>query len=314
MSIKRKPLPLANGPVFLTDGGMETTFIFHEGLELPEFSSLVLIKSEDGRQAIAKYAKTYIDLARDAGLGLVIESTTWRAGPDWADKIGFPGLDNLAGANRDSIALLDEMRREAAKMDVNVIVSACIGPRGDGYDPGRIMTGEEAALYHDWQVRVLAETNADVITGLTMTNVPEAIGIATAAKLHDMPCVISFTLETDGRLPTGDSLEGAIVAVDAATGDAPAYYMINCAHPTHLIKSLDLPADIRERLRGIRANASKCSHAELDEMEELDVGNPHELGREMADIHAAHPHIRVLGGCCGTDDRHVREIAKALMF
>ena len=120
-----------------------------------------------------------------------------------------------------------------------------------------------------------------------------------------MPCVISFTVETDGRLPTGETLAEAIESVDAATGRSPAYYMINCAHPTHFDHVLDASEAWTKRLRGLRANSSRCSHAELDNAPELDIGDPHELSGQYAEFLRRFPHINVLGGCCGTDHRHV---------
>ncbi|MEL6871243.1 MAG: homocysteine S-methyltransferase family protein [Pseudomonadota bacterium] len=312
MSTSQRPLPSAGGPLYLTDGGMETTLIFRQGFDLPEFSSLVMMTTPDKRAAVADYAETYFDIARKAGLGMVIETATWRASPDWTTRIGFHGLGDLADANRQAVELLADVRGKARYEAVDIIISGCIGPRGDGYDAGSIMSADEAEAYHAWQVGILSETSADVISGLTMTNIAEAIGLARAAKAAGCRSVISFTVETDGRLPTGDTLARAIAEVDAATHHAPAYYMVNCAHPIHLAGSLDLPAGLRQRLRGIRANASKCSHAELDAMETLDDGDPLELGGEMATICAANSNLRVFGGCCGTDDRHIAAMAVEL--
>src|SRR5690606_8886453 len=198
-----------------------------------------------------------------------------RASPDWAAKLDY-SANALEAANRVAIRLMHELRAEFETERSPMVISGCIGPRGDGYDPGRVMSAEEAEAYHAPQVKIYAEEGADLITAITMTNVNEALGVARAAKAADMPVVISFTVETDGRLPTGDLLKDAIAAVDAATGNAPAYYMINCAHPDHFEAVLD--GDWVKRIRGIRANASRCSHAELDEAEELDAGNPEELG------------------------------------
>ena len=144
-----------------------------------------------------------------------------------------------------------------------------------------------------------------------MNYVEEPIGIARAAKAAGMPVVISFTLETDGRLPTGQTLKDAIVEIDAETGKAPAYYMINCAHPTHFEGALEAGEAWIKRLRGLRANASTRSHAELDQATDLDAGNPVELGRQYAELRRKLRHVTVLGGCCGTDFRHVEQICFA---
>jgi S-methylmethionine-dependent homocysteine/selenocysteine methylase len=192
-----------------------------------------------------------------------------------------------------------------------VLISGCIGPRGDGYDPSFIMTADEAEEYHSRQARTLAAGAPDLLSAITMTNVNEAIGIAKAARAIGMPVVISFTVETDGRLPTGEALGSAIAAVDAATDRYPAYYMINCAHPTHFSEVLLSGYAWNRRVGGIRANASRCSHAELDAMTELDIGDRQELGQLYRSLRLRMPWLNVLGGCCGTDLRHVAQIASA---
>jgi S-methylmethionine-dependent homocysteine/selenocysteine methylase len=191
------------------------------------------------------------------------------------------------------------------------VISGNIGPRGDGYDPGKAMSADEAHAYHGWQVELFRDAGADCVSAFTMTNVGEATGVARAAQAAGMPSVISFTVETDGRLPAGDTLGAAITAVDAATDGAPAYYMINCAHPTHFEDVLDAGSEWVKRLGGVRANSSRRSHAELDNAPELDAGNPAELGEQYGDLLRRFPQITVLGGCCGTDHRHVECISRA---
>jgi homocysteine S-methyltransferase len=296
------------GRLFLTDAGLETDMIFNRGLDLPLFSSSTLFAHEEGRAALEDYFRSFLDLARQNGTGCVLESATWRASPDWAAPLGLAPetLDRFAS---DAVALLRRLVTDYP--DVETVVSGCIGPRGDGYDPGKVMSADEAEAYHSRQVRVMAAAGADLITAITMTNVPEAIGVARAAKAVDRPAVISFTVETDGRLPTGQELGEAIEAVDRATGAYPAYYMVNCAHPTHFANQLDAEAGWVRRIGGIRANASRCSHAELDAMTELDRGDPQELGRLYADLRSRLPWLSVLGGCCGTDVEHIAAIAEA---
>lgn len=294
--------------LFLTDAGLETDMIFNRGLDLPLFSSSTLFAHEEGKAALEGYFRSFLDLARKSGTGCVLESATWRASPDWAVPLGLTQetLDRYAS---DAVTLLH--RLAADYPDVETVVSGCIGPRGDGYDPGKVMTADEAEAYHARQVRVMAAAGADLITAITMTNIPEAIGVARAAKAVDRPAVISFTVETDGRLPTGETLQQAIEAVDGATGGYPAYYMVNCAHPTHFAGKIDAGSAWARRIGGIRANASRCSHAELDAMTELDRGDPHELGALYADLRGRMPWLSVLGGCCGTDLEHIAAIAEA---
>jgi S-methylmethionine-dependent homocysteine/selenocysteine methylase len=306
----KHPLPQLDGGLFLTDGGFETTLTFHEGWDLPMFEAFVLLESEKGRKAIRSYFDRYLPLAVAHGAGFVLESPTWRANPDWAAKAGY-GRDRLAELNIAAIDLMREVRAKYERARTSIVVSGCIGPRGDGYDPGALMSPDGAAAYHGWQIEVLRDAGVDFVSAFTMTNVNEALGVALAAKEAGVPSVISFTLETDGRLPTGETLGAAIEAVDRASNAAPAYYMINCAHPTHFAGALDAGSSWIKRLRGLRANSSCKSHAELDNSTELDTGNPLELGEQYADLRRRFPHINVLGGCCGTDHRHIACIGDA---
>jgi homocysteine S-methyltransferase len=294
--------------LFLTDGGVETDLIFNRGIDLPFFASVMLLRTADGEKALDDYIRPYLELARRLGTGFEFVTASWRASPDWAAKFRL-SQDELDHLNRKSVERARALQAEYG--DVPSVISGCIGPRGDGYDPGNVMTVAEAQDYHRHQISTLASAGADLIAALTMTNVPEAVGIAEAAKAIDVPVAISFTVETDGRLPTGDSLRHAIEAVDEATGSYPAYYMINCAHPTHFISALATGEDWTKRIGGMRANASRCSHAELDAMTELDSGDPDELGRMYRTICDDLPGVRVIGGCCGTDLRHVTAIGEA---
>lgn len=313
MSTYRDGLPQLGGELFLTDGGIETTLIFHDGLDLPYFAAFDLLRTTEGEEALRRYFRTYGALARRFGTGLVLESATWRASADWGEKLGY-APEALADANRRSIGLLEEVREEYATPEAPVVISGCLGPRGDGYVPDTAMTAAEAEAYHLAQVEIFAGTAADLVTAITMNDAEEAVGIARAAKRAGLPVVISFTVETDGRLPTGQSLGSAVEQVDDATTEYSAYFMINCAHPTHFEKVVGTGGPWADRIRGLRANASRMSHAELDEAPELDAGDPVELGREYATLRATGlGQLNVMGGCCGTDDRHVEQIALACL-
>lgn len=303
----RNRLPQVDGKLFLTDGGLETTLIFHHDLDLPHFAAFDLMREQRGKDILRDYLTPYIKIAQERGAGLILESPTWRANPDWATLLGY-SREALRAVNQESIKMLHDIRNAQETPNSPMVISGNIGPRRDGYAPDDIMTVEVAQTYHAEQISAFADAGADMVCALTMTNIPEAIGVARAAKAEGIPVAISFTVETDGRLPTGQSLQEAIETTDAETDESPAYYMINCAHPSHFTQTLDGAGAWITRLGGIRANASKCSHAELDEAEELDDGNPVELGADCAAIHRTHPHINVLGGCCGTDHRHIEHI------
>jgi homocysteine S-methyltransferase len=311
MSQYRRRLPQLQGGLFLTDGGIETTLIFHEGASLPYFASFILLDDDRGRQLLRRYFERYAEIARTEEVGLVLETPTWRANADWAGKLGY-GAGPLARANRQAVDLLREIRKRFETPETPVVISGNLGPRGDGYVAGARMSVAEAEEYHRTQIETFAATEADMIAAFTMNYVEEAVGITRAARAAGMPVAISFTVETDGRLPSGTGLDVAIAATDEATGGYPAYYMINCAHPTHLASAFSRPGSWVERVRGLRANASKRSHQDLDESTDLDTGDPEELGREYRELRAVLTNLSVVGGCCGTDHRHVAAIARAM--
>jgi len=310
MTKYRSKLPQLGGGLFLTDGGIETTLIFHEGLEIPDFAAFHLLKTPDGEAVLRKYFRTYAAIARRFGTGLILESATWRANADWGTRLGYTS-EALADANRKAIGLLELIRNEYETNQTQVVISGCVGPRGDGYVPHNAMSEQQAEAYHREQVDTFASSAADMVCAITLNYVEEAVGIVRATRQADMPIAISFTVETDGNLPTGQTLKAAIEHVDAATSGYASYYMINCAHPTHFEHVLTDGGEWLERIRGLRANASHKSHAELNESPELDVGNPVELGTQYARVRERLSRLNVMGGCCGTDHRHVEQIADA---
>ena len=305
-------LPQTSGDrLFATDGGLETDLIFNRGIELPEFAAFTLLRDAAGREALGYYFERYLAIAAEHDLGFVLESPTWRANRDWAARLGYSPAE-LATANREAIALLEQLRDTFSDSVEPIVISGCVGPQGDGYAPEQVLTADQAESYHGEQIATFADTAADLVTAVTMTYAEEAIGIASAASAAGIPSVISFTVETDGRLPSGQPLREAVEQTDAETGGSPAYYMVNCAHPTHFAHVLDDAGAWTGRIGGIRANASTMSHAELDEAEELDDGDPADLGARYRELGERLPALRVVGGCCGTDHRHVAEICTAL--
>ncbi len=307
----RSALPQLDGGLFVTDGGIETTLIFHEGVELRDFAAFELLDTPQGEAALRQYFRAYAVIAARHGAGLVLESATWRASADWGARLGHSPRD-LERMNKRAIALLEDLRAELKEAGTVAVISGCVGPRGDGYQPAHVMTAEQARAYHRAQVETFAGSAADMVGAITMNYVEEALGIVHAARDCAMPVAVSFTVETDGRLPTGQPLGEAIEQVDAATHGYPSYYMLNCAHPEHFVPGLKGRPSWALRIRGLRANASRKSHAELNDSTELDAGNPHELGAQYAEFkRRLLPRLNVLGGCCGTDHRHVGHIASA---
>ncbi|GLY55019.1 homocysteine S-methyltransferase family protein [Lentzea sp. NBRC 102530] len=301
-------LPQLQETLFLTDGGAETTLIFDDGIDLPDFAAFPLLDDPDGHAALTRYYERYAGIAERDGAGVVLETATWRASADWGARLGYDAK-KLAGANRKAVDLLLDVRQRFA---IPVVISGCVGPRRDAYRPDTTMSRDEARGYHAKQIRTFADTPADLVTAMTLTNTAEATGIVDAAREANVRVVISFTVETDGKLPSGETLGHAIERVDEDTVGYPAYYMVNCAHPTHIAPALDPEAPWAQRIRGLRANASKLSHAELDEAETLDRGDPAELANDYRALRAKFPLLTVLGGCCGTDHRHVDAISRAV--
>jgi homocysteine S-methyltransferase len=310
MTTYRDQLPQLGDQLFLTDGGIETTLIFHEGLDLPYFASFVLLRDARGKEALRNYYSRYLDIASETGTGFILEAPTWRASADWGSRLGYDSA-KLADVNRQAIAMLEELRHRYAERAGPLVLSGNIGPRGDGYSADERMTASEAEIYHSAQIQAFAPTSADMVCAMTMTYAEEAIGIVRAAKRQGMPVAIGFTTETDGRLPSGQPLRDAIEAVDAATDAAAAYFMVNCAHTEHFCDALRDGEDWTARVRGLRANAARMSHAELDEAEELDDGDPGEFALLYHRLRERLPQLSVFGGCCGTDHRHIGEVGVA---
>jgi homocysteine S-methyltransferase len=292
----------------LADGGLETTLIFHEGIDLPDFAAFPLLDAPDGRAVLRRYFESFFDIALEHGAAFQLDTPTWRASRDWGERLGYDraALDRV---NRDAVAFAHELAAGAPDLDVRV--NGVVGPRGDGYVVDQRMTAEEARAYRGDQVASFAAAGADVVSAITMTYPEEAIGIVRAAVDAGVPAIVSFTVETDGRLPDGSPLGEAIEAVDVATDGGSEAFMVNCAHPTHFEHVLRHDGPWRQRVRGMRANASTRSHAELDAAEDLDAGDPVDLAARYLALRESLPQLTILGGCCGTDRRHVAAIASA---
>jgi S-methylmethionine-dependent homocysteine/selenocysteine methylase len=306
----RHDLPQLSGELFLTDAGLETDLIFNHGIEIREFAAHTLLPDEKGRAALANYTRGFLRLANEHNAGFIMDSHTWKAHMHWANDLGATEED-LRQANIDSVEFISGLRDEFSGNAKPILLNATIGPCGDAYAPETEVAASEAEAYHAKQIGWLAETDIDMITALTFTQSDEAIGVVRAAEAHDVPVVISFTVETDGKLPTGQSLAEAIKAVDNATGSYAAYFMVNCAHPDHFFHVLG-KQEWAKRIRGLRCNASRRSHAELDECDVLDDGDPQEFAEQYKSISKTMPWLNVFGGCCGSDLRHVTEIARAV--
>lgn len=299
---------LASHKPYLTDGGLETTLVFHDGVDLPYFASFTELDAEGGIARLDRYFAHYLEAAAAAGTGFVLDTLTWRANAAWGKIMGLdrPAVETI---NRRAVAYAQGLRDAWQNRVTPILINGVIGPAGDGYAPDEMLSRAAARDIHTIQVNALAAAGADMVSAITMTHTREAIGIIDAAKAADIPVVCSFTVETDGRLPSGQDLASAITETDDATDSGPIYYMINCAHPEHFHDALNKGASWLNRIGGIRANASRMSHEELDAADVLDDGNPDELARDYVGLQSILPQLHVLGGCCGTDHRHIAAIS-----
>jgi homocysteine S-methyltransferase len=293
---------------FLTDGGLETWLFFQKGFAAPEFAAIVLMDDEPARRAMRGYFDDFLAMAEAAKTGFVLDTVSWRGCVEWAPKLGL-SPEGLLRLSTEAVRFARSIRTDWQSRVPAILVNGVVGPAGDAYAPGQVPSVEEAHALHCPQIRTLAKAGVDMLSAITMTNVGEAIGVVQAAQAARLPIVVSFTVETDGRLPTGDLLGDAIRAVDEATGEGPAYYMVNCAHPDHFRDTVAGGETWSRRIGGLRANASRLSHAELDAAEVLDDGDPEEFGHLHHQLAGILPNLRVVGGCCGTDHRHVGRVS-----
>jgi S-methylmethionine-dependent homocysteine/selenocysteine methylase len=306
----RHALPQLSGQLFLTDAGLETDIIYNHGIELPEFAAHTLLEDPFKQAVLAGYLTGYLELARQYSAGFILDTPTWKAHPHWAADLGL-GVVQLRDINEQAVAFIRPLRDQFSTPDTPVVLNGLIGPFGDAYAPETRISAGDAQAYHAQQVGWMAQTDIDMVTAMTISQADEAIGIVRAASHLDLPVAVSFTVETDGQLPDGQSLADAIKQVDAATDAAAVYFMINCAHPDHF-SSVLTDASWARRIRGVRCNASRLSHAELDVCETLDCGDPAEFAQQNLQIHETLPWLNIFGGCCGSDLRHVTAIARAL--
>lgn len=296
---------------FLTDGGFETWLFFQKGFEAPEFAAIALMKNEAARTAMREYFDGFLEMAEAARTGFLLDTNTWRGCTNWAAQLGL-SPEEMLSLSRDAVTFAKDVRTAWQSRVSPIFINGVVGPAGDGYTPEELLDADAAQSLHEPQVGVLSASGVDMISAITMTNVGEAVGIVRAATAMHLPVVVSFTVETDGRLPTGETLGEAITATDRETKHKPIYYMVNCAHPDHFVDTLDVKSNWISRIGGLRANASRLSHAELDNAKTLDQGSPDEFGHLHFDLARRLPGLRVVGGCCGTDHRHVAAISSHL--
>lgn len=310
MAKRRNNLSELSNTLFISPSPIETILIHHEHIDLPYFASFITLKTDSGREWFKNYQRQFLDMAQQYRTGIVLGSPTWRCSPDWIEKLNYSHED-LIYFNKISIELLEQVRNEYSTNEYPILINAIMGPRGDGYNPKELMTIEQAQQYHSKQIEILSQTNVDLLTAGTINYSNEAIGIVRAAQQMNMPIAISFTFEHDGNLISGQSLKEAIETVDEQTNNGPICYFVNCVHPVHVLQTLEKqPGEWTKRIHGIYGNASKKTHEELDKLTEVDDGNPVEFAQNLNKLLFQLPNLNFLGGCCGTDVRHIEQICQ----
>ncbi|MCH9663117.1 MAG: homocysteine S-methyltransferase family protein [Gammaproteobacteria bacterium] len=311
MSVPSPLPPYGSGEVFLTEGGSETEIMYRHGFELPEFAMFPLLDNPKAVTIMRDMYCAQLDVAAEYGLSFLLTGLDYRASPDWGGKLGY-SPQSLADANIAAIHFLRDIAKDYKGQIPRLLIGGILGPRGDAYNLNASITTESAEDYHAVQLETLKTAGVDFASALTFNNVPEAVGAARAAAKIGVSLSISLTLDNTYCLKSGPSLAEAITAIDEQTGaDAPDFYLLNCSHPVEYEPALG-EGDWIKRLRGVRPNASKMEKIALCKLGHLEDGNPVELGRQLADLSIRYTHMDIFGGCCGTGDLHLREIAIAL--
>jgi S-methylmethionine-dependent homocysteine/selenocysteine methylase len=295
---------------YLTEGGQETEILYKYGFDLPHFAMYPLLDNPRAMTELHGMYGRYLDTAARHGFGVIMGGFDYRASPDWGSLLGY-SRELLAEMQLRAIDFLRDAARPYQGQVPAIMYAGIVGPRGDAYESNPTITAEEAETYHGEQLATLARAGVDLVEAMTFNDVPEVIGLARAAARAGLPLSVSFTLDNSTRrLISGPSLKDAIETVDAQTGDdRPAFYGINCSHPLEFTPAIK-PGTWFERVRCLRPNAAMMDKISLCTLGHLEAGDPVELGELMGGLARKHPHIDMWGGCCGTWDTHLDEIAR----
>lgn len=297
----------------LTEGAMVERLRRNPAVILdPEIAHAGLVYSEAGRSALTKIYRQYLSLGCQHNLPMLTLAPTWRANPERIARTDFGTVEEI---NRDCVRFLKEIRNSYGDYTKRVFVAGMLGCRGDAYNPAEALSAQASDQFHTRQIEALASSGVDFIKAATLPAVSEALGIARAIGRTGIPAVLSFVIRPDGTVLDGTPLHLAVALIDSKANPPPAFYMVNCVHPTVFRSALTietaLSADVARRVLGFQANTSAKSPEELDNLPYLDTTEPEVFAEMMLEIHATFG-TRILGGCCGTDDSHIEKIAKKL--
>lgn len=303
---------LAASPVILGEGAVIERLRRMADIQLDDqVVNSALIYQEKGRATLAAIYRQYLDIGRRYTLPLLLSTPTWRAGRDRIAQAGLAGRD----VNGDNTRFLAELRNSYAVYAQQVAICGLMSCRGDAYRPAEAMTTQAAGGFHAWQADALAAAGVDLLLAATLPALSEALGLARAQAATGLPYLISFVARPEGTLLDGTPLNVAIASIDSAITPRPLAYLINCTHASIFRSAMRHQSNssplVRERVIGLLANTAALSPEELDDRHQLVEEVPETFGSSVSALHRELG-MKVLGGCCGTDQRHIECLARGL--
>ncbi|GFE58961.1 homocysteine S-methyltransferase family protein [Geobacter sp. AOG1] len=303
---------LEKSPCILGEGAVIERLRRNGDLELdPHLVNSAFIYYDGKRAALETICRQYLEIGREFGLPLLVSTPTWRASRERIEAAGYAGVD----VNGDNARFLDALRKSCGGYAENVVICGLMSCRGDAYRPAEALAVAEAREFHAWQAGKLADAGVDFLLAATLPALSEATGLALALAATGQPYVLSFVVRPEGTLLDGTPLKDAIAAIDATVTPPPLAYMINCTHVSFARAALTHEAHssalVRQRVIGLLANTAALSPEDLNDSTSLVEEDPEAFGRSVAGLHRELG-LKILGGCCGTDDRHIRSLAAQL--
>ena len=278
----------------------------------PHIVNSAFIYDKDKRTAISGIYRQYLDIGLKYNLPLLLSTPTWRASRERIEKAGYEKTD----VNGDNFRFLDGIRKSYGHFANKIVICGLLSCRGDAYSQSEALTANDAHEFHSWQANRLAETGVDLLLAATLPAFSEATGLATALAATGKPYIISFVFRSEGTLLDSTPLKDAISIIDSDVNPKPLAYMANCTHAsifkTAMMHAANSSATVRKRVAGLLANTAALNPEELDDSAELVEEDPQIFGKSVASLHAELG-LKILGGCCGTDDRHIDDLAKRLV-
>jgi homocysteine S-methyltransferase len=278
----------------------------------PHIVNSAFIYDKDKRAALSGIYRQYLDIGLKYNLPLLLSTPTWRASRERIEKAGYEKTD----VNGDNFRFLDGIRKSYGHYANKIVICGLLSCRGDAYSQSEALTSNDAHEFHSWQANRLAETGVDFLLAATLPALSEATGLATALAATGKPYIISFVLRSEGTLLDSTPLKDAISIIDTDVNPTPIAYMANCTHASifksAMMHDINSSATVRKRVEGLLANTAALNPEELDDSEELVEEDPQIFGKSVASLHGELG-LKILGGCCGTDGRHIDNLANRLV-